>query len=123
MIELSTIYHENAIETLRRMPEEFVDMTVTSPPYDDLRDYNGYHFPVEDDATAADAIFICERANIEDALAAANLPANNPIQRTSIDELLASLRHHPRRVDMLGLLPPALFFFQFLLNPLFEVSD
>ena len=29
------------------MPDELIDMTITSPPYDDLRDYNGYHFPVE----------------------------------------------------------------------------
>jgi len=48
MIETSTIYHENCIETLRRMPDEFLDMTLTSPPYDDLREYNGYHFPVEE---------------------------------------------------------------------------
>ena len=48
MIEISRIYNENCIETLRRMPNEFLDMTITSPPYDDLREYNGYHFPVED---------------------------------------------------------------------------
>lgn len=48
MIEFSKIYTENCIETLARMPDEFLDMTVTSPPYDDLRDYNGYHFPVEE---------------------------------------------------------------------------
>ena len=30
------------------MPDDFLDMTITSPPYDDLRDYNGYHFPVEE---------------------------------------------------------------------------
>src|SRR6476620_11364550 len=48
MIETGTIYHENCIETLKRMPDEFIDMTLTSPPYDDLRDYNGYHFPVEE---------------------------------------------------------------------------
>ncbi|MDM7923551.1 MAG: site-specific DNA-methyltransferase [Pyrinomonadaceae bacterium] len=48
MIELNRVYNENCIETMARMPEDFVDMTVTSPPYDDLRDYNGYHFPVED---------------------------------------------------------------------------
>ncbi len=30
------------------MPDDLIDMTITSPPYDDLRDYNGYHFPVED---------------------------------------------------------------------------
>lgn len=48
MIDLGTIYHENCIETLRRMPDDLLDMTITSPPYDDLRDYNGYHFPVEE---------------------------------------------------------------------------
>ncbi len=48
MIDLFTIYHENCIETLGRMPDDVIDMTITSPPYDDLRDYNGYHFPIED---------------------------------------------------------------------------
>ena len=47
MLELSRIYHENAIDTLSRMPDDHLDMTITSPPYDDLRDYNGYHFPIE----------------------------------------------------------------------------
>jgi DNA modification methylase len=46
-MELNRIYQENCIETLGRMPDELIDMTITSPPYDDLRDYNGYHFPVE----------------------------------------------------------------------------
>jgi len=27
---------------MSRMPDEFLDLTVTSPPYDKLRDYNGY---------------------------------------------------------------------------------
>lgn len=48
MIELNRIYNENCVETLKRMPADFIDMTITSPPYDDLRDYNGYHFPVEE---------------------------------------------------------------------------
>ena len=30
------------------MPDCFVDLTVTSPPYDNLRDYKGYSFPFED---------------------------------------------------------------------------
>ena len=47
MIETGKIFHENCIETLERMPADCLDMTITSPPYDDLRDYNGYHFPVE----------------------------------------------------------------------------
>ena len=48
MPELGRIYQENCLETLRRMPDDVIDMTITSPPYDDLRDYNGYHFPVEE---------------------------------------------------------------------------
>jgi len=48
IMQFETIYHENCIETLRRMPDDLLDMTITSPPYDDLRDYNGYHFPAED---------------------------------------------------------------------------
>ena len=52
MMELDKIYHENCTETLARMDGDFIDMTITSPPYDDLRDYNGYHFPVEEIARA-----------------------------------------------------------------------
>jgi site-specific DNA-methyltransferase (adenine-specific) len=33
---------------MKRMPDNFVDLTVTSPPYDGLRDYNGYSFPFEE---------------------------------------------------------------------------
>ena len=51
MIEAGEIYQENCIETMKRMEDDFVDMTITSPPYDDLRDYNGYHFPVEEIAS------------------------------------------------------------------------
>ena len=47
-MQFATIYHENCIETLRRMDDDLIDMTITSPPYDDLREYNGYHFPVEE---------------------------------------------------------------------------
>ena len=31
-----------------KMPDNLVDLTVTSPPYDNLRDYDGYSFPFED---------------------------------------------------------------------------
>jgi site-specific DNA-methyltransferase (adenine-specific) len=30
------------------MPDNFIDLVVTSPPYDNLRDYKGYSFPFED---------------------------------------------------------------------------
>jgi DNA modification methylase len=46
------IHHENCIETLAGMADDSIDMTITSPPYDDLRDYNGYHFPVEEIAAS-----------------------------------------------------------------------
>lgn len=46
-MELNRIYNENCLETMKRMPNEFVDLTVTSPPYDNLRDYKGYIFDFE----------------------------------------------------------------------------
>lgn len=51
-MELNHIYHENCIDTLARLENDLIDMTLTSPPYDDLRDYNGYHFPVEEIASS-----------------------------------------------------------------------
>jgi site-specific DNA-methyltransferase (adenine-specific) len=48
MLELNKIYCENCLDTMARMPDNFIDLTVTSPPYDGLRDYNGYKFPFED---------------------------------------------------------------------------
>jgi len=47
-MELNKIYNESNLETMARMPNCFVDLTVTSPPYDNLRDYKGYSFPFED---------------------------------------------------------------------------
>lgn len=47
-MELNKIYNENNLETMARMPDGFIDLTVTSPPYDNLRDYKGYSFPFED---------------------------------------------------------------------------
>ena len=51
-MECGRIYNESCIDTLGRMSDDYVDMTITSPPYDDLRDYNGYHFPVEEIASS-----------------------------------------------------------------------
>lgn len=47
-LELNKIYNESNLDTMKRMPNNFVDLTVTSPPYDNLRDYKGYSFPFED---------------------------------------------------------------------------
>jgi site-specific DNA-methyltransferase (adenine-specific) len=44
MIERNRIYNEDCLDTMARMPDGFLDLTVTSPPYDNLRDYNGFSF-------------------------------------------------------------------------------
>ena len=46
-LDLNKIYCEDCLETMKRMPDNFVDMTLTSPPYDNLRDYKGYSFNFE----------------------------------------------------------------------------
>ena len=43
-MEINKIYNENCLDTMARMPDGFVDLTVTSPPYDNLRTYNGFTF-------------------------------------------------------------------------------
>lgn len=46
-MEVNRIYCENNLETMARMSDNFLDLTVTSPPYDNLRTYNGYCFDFE----------------------------------------------------------------------------
>jgi len=43
-VNLNTIYNEDCLETMAKMPDEFIQATITSPPYDDLRDYEGFSF-------------------------------------------------------------------------------
>ena len=38
-MELNTIYNENNLVTMKRMPDNFIDLTITSPPYDGIRQY------------------------------------------------------------------------------------
>lgn len=45
---LNQIIEGNCVEVMKRMSDEFVDLTVTSPPYDDLRNYKGFTFPFEE---------------------------------------------------------------------------
>ena len=42
------LFNESNLDTMKRMSDNFIDLTVTSPPYDNLRDYNDYSFPFED---------------------------------------------------------------------------
>jgi DNA modification methylase len=43
----NTIYVENCLDTMSQMSDNSIDMVLTSPPYDDLRAYNGYSFDFE----------------------------------------------------------------------------
>lgn len=46
-MEINKNYNENNLDTLSRIPDNFIDLVVTSPPYDNLREYNGYSFEFE----------------------------------------------------------------------------
>lgn len=41
------LYHGDCLEVMKEMADKSVELTVTSPPYDNLRDYNGYSFDFE----------------------------------------------------------------------------
>jgi len=47
MIEINRIYNENCIETIKRMPDNFVNMILTSPPYDNRRMYENCKWDFE----------------------------------------------------------------------------
>lgn len=46
-MELNKLYAMDCVELMKQMPDDFVDLTVTSPPYDNLRSYKGYTFDFE----------------------------------------------------------------------------
>lgn len=46
-MEINKLYCIDNVKGMNRLPEDFVDLTVTSPPYDGLRKYNGYSFDFE----------------------------------------------------------------------------
>ena len=52
-MQLNAIYNDNCVTVMNEvMQENSVDLVVTSPPYDNLRDYNGYIFDCESVAKA-----------------------------------------------------------------------
>jgi len=46
-MEVNNIYCMDCIKFMEKMGDDSIDLTVTSPPYDDLRHYNGYTFDFE----------------------------------------------------------------------------
>lgn len=49
-MELNKIYNEDCLEGMKKLGDEVIDLTITSPPYDNLRKYNGYSFDFENTA-------------------------------------------------------------------------
>ena len=47
MLELNKIYNMDCLDGLRQLDDGSIDLTVTSPPYDNLRSYHGYSFDFE----------------------------------------------------------------------------
>lgn len=46
-MQLNKIYNEDCLDTMMKMPDNFIDLVVTSPPYDNIRTYNGFNFDFE----------------------------------------------------------------------------
>lgn len=47
MFEFNKIYNMDCVCGMQTMPDDSVDLTVTSPPYDEMRTYNGFLFDFE----------------------------------------------------------------------------
>ena len=45
-----TLWHGDCLELMKNIPDGSVDLTVTSPPYDNLRTYNGFSWDFENTA-------------------------------------------------------------------------
>ena len=41
------LFRGNCLDVIKTFPDDLIDLTVTSPPYDNLRDYEGYVFDFE----------------------------------------------------------------------------
>ena len=48
MIEINKVYNEDCLLTMAKMPDNYIDLVITSPPYDNLRQYKGYIFEYQD---------------------------------------------------------------------------
>jgi DNA modification methylase len=47
MLELNKIYCGDNLKLIKQLDDNSIDLTVTSPPYDNLRDYKGYSWDFE----------------------------------------------------------------------------
>ena len=47
MLETNKIYQGDCLEVMKELEDNSIDLVVTSPPYDNLREYKGYKFDFE----------------------------------------------------------------------------
>lgn len=47
-LKINEIYSMDCIEGMKLIPDNSIDLVVTSPPYDSIRDYNGYSFDLHE---------------------------------------------------------------------------
>lgn len=45
---INQVVNGNCVDIMRNMPNNSIDMCITSPPYDNLRSYKGFVFPFDD---------------------------------------------------------------------------
>jgi site-specific DNA-methyltransferase (adenine-specific) len=61
-LELNKSYNMDCVEGMKMLPDNSIDLTVTSPPYDNLRTYNGFSWDFE--ATAKELYRITKQGGI-----------------------------------------------------------
>lgn len=47
-MEINKIYQGDCLDIMKTFTDNVIDLTITSPPYDDIRQYNGYVFDFEE---------------------------------------------------------------------------
>ena len=47
-LPVNRILHGDCVETLKKFPDNSIDLIVTSPPYDEVRKYNGFSYNLHD---------------------------------------------------------------------------
>ena len=67
-MEINKIYNEKCLDTMRRMPDNFVDLTITSPPYNmKLRVHSGEYQNIGS-SPSANADYRTKYSDFEDCL-------------------------------------------------------
>ena len=61
-MDINKLYCIDNIEGMRQLPDNFVDLTITSPPYDGLKKYKGYSYDFE--AVASEIFRVTKQGGI-----------------------------------------------------------